>query len=197
MAEQIAAGPQADVILAASYDEGALALLSSKRKVTRLLSGPDPEPIVRQMRAIGASVLVQDADRFLVDPADWTVATTVRPTDPQWQDLVMAWKVCARTTSNAIAVVADRQAVGVGAGQQSRVVAAELAATKAGERARGAAAASDAFFPFPDGLEVLADAGVAAVVQPGGSIRDDEVVAAAERAGVAMVMAGGERHFRH
>jgi phosphoribosylaminoimidazolecarboxamide formyltransferase / IMP cyclohydrolase len=197
VAEQIAAGPQADVILAASYDGGALALLSTKRKVTRLLSGPDPEPIVRQLRALGASVLVQDADRFLVDPADWTVATTARPTDVQWQDLVMAWKVCARTTSNAIAVVADRQAVGVGAGQQSRVVAAELAATKAGARARGAAAASDAFFPFPDGLEVLAAAGVAAVVQPGGSIRDDEVVAAAERAGIAMVMAGGERHFRH
>jgi phosphoribosylaminoimidazolecarboxamide formyltransferase / IMP cyclohydrolase len=197
VAEVIAEGPQADVILAASYDEGALAILSSKRKVTRLLSGPDPEPIVRQFRSLGASVLVQEADRFLVDPAQWKVATSARPTETQWRDLVMAWKVCARTTSNAIAVVTDRQAVGVGAGQQSRVVAAELAVEKAGERARGGAAASDAFFPFPDGLEVLADAGVAAVVQPGGSIRDDEVVAAAERAGVAMVMAGGERHFRH
>jgi phosphoribosylaminoimidazolecarboxamide formyltransferase/IMP cyclohydrolase len=197
VAEEIAAGPQADVILAASYDEGALAILSSKRKVTRLLSGPDPEPIVRQVRTLGAAALVQDGDRFLVDPADWTVATTACPTDAQWQDLAMAWKVCARTTSNAIAVVTDRQAVGVGAGQQSRVVAAELAVGKAGDRARGGAAASDAFFPFPDGLEVLAGAGVAAVVQPGGSIRDDEVVAAAERAGIALVMAGGERHFRH
>ena len=197
LAEVIAGGPQADVIVAASFDEDALAVLSSKRKVTRLLSGPDPEPIVRQFRSLGASVLVQDADRFLVDPSEWTVATSARPTEAQWQDLVMAWKVCARTTSNAIAVVADRQAVGVGAGQQSRVVAAELAVEKAAERARGAAAASDAFFPFPDGLEVLAGAGVAAVVQPGGSIRDDEVVAAAERAGIAVVMAGGERHFRH
>ena len=109
----------------------------------------------------------------------------------------MAWTVCARTTSNAIAVVTDGQAVGVGAGQQSRVVAAEIAVAKAGHRASGGAAASDAFFPFPDGLEVLARAGVAAVVQPGGSVRDGEVVAAADAAGVAMVMAGGERHFRH
>ncbi len=149
VAEQIAAGPQADVILAASFDEGALALLSSKRKATRLLSGPDPEPIVRQVRTLGSSVLVQDADRFLVDPADWTVATGARPSDAQWRDLVMAWKVCARTTSNAIAVVSDRQAVGVGAGQQSRVVAAELAVTKAGDRARGGAAASDALLSLP------------------------------------------------
>jgi phosphoribosylaminoimidazolecarboxamide formyltransferase/IMP cyclohydrolase len=197
VAEAVAAGPQADVILASSYDEDALALLSSKRKATRLLSGPDPEPIVRQLRALGASVLVQDADRFVVDPANWTVACGTRPEGSRWRDLVMAWMVCARTTSNAIAVVTDGQAVGVGAGQQSRVVAAELAVAKAGERAQGGCAASDAFFPFADGLEVLADAGVAAVVQPGGSIRDDEVVAAAEKAGITLVMAGGERHFRH
>ncbi len=94
-------------------------------------------------------------------------------------------------------MVTDGQAVGVGAGQQSRVVAAEIAVAKAGPRAVGGAAASDAFFPFPDGLLVLADAGVAAVVQPGGSIRDAEVVAAADEAGIAVVMADGERHFRH
>ncbi len=197
VAGAIAEGPQADVIIAAAYDEGALGILSSKRKATRLLSAPAPEPIDRQLRAIGASVLVQEPDRFLVDPSDWTVATAVRPTDEQWRDLVLAWKVCARTTSNAIAVVGSGQAVGVGAGQQSRVVAAQIAVTKAGDRARGASAASDAFFPFPDGLEVLARAGVVAVVQPGGSIRDDEVVAAADREGIAMVQAGGERHFRH
>ena len=125
------------------------------------------------------------------------MATKARPTEAQWRDLTLAWKVCARTTSNAIAVVTDGQAVGVGAGQQSRVVAAEIAVAKAGDRAAGGAAASDAFFPFPDGLLVLAEAGVAAVVQPGGSIRDGEVIAAADEAGIAMVMAGGERHFRH
>ena len=141
-------------------------------------------------------MLVQEADRFLADPSAWKVVDRVQPTEAQWLDLVLAWRVCGRTTSNAIAVVGGGQAVGVGAGQQSRVVAAEIAVAKAGERARGAAAASDAFFPFPDGLEVLARAGVAAVVQPGGSVRDDEVTAAADAAGVAMVHTA-ERHFRH
>jgi phosphoribosylaminoimidazolecarboxamide formyltransferase/IMP cyclohydrolase len=197
VAEAVAGGPQADVIIAPSYEEAALTRLASHRKATRLLSAPSPEPVVRQLRGLGASVLVQDPDRFLVAPTEWEVATTVAPSESQWRDLVLAWRVCARTTSNAIAVVNDGQAVGVGAGQQSRVVAAEIAVAKAGSRAVGGAAASDAFFPFPDGLMVLADAGVAAVVQPGGSIRDAEVVAAADEAGLAMVLAGGERHFRH
>ena len=197
VAEAIGSGPQADVIIAPSYDDEALDLLSSKRKATRLLSAPSPEPIVRQYRGMGSSVLVQDADRFLLDPSTWEVATKVQPTDSQWRDLALAWKICARTTSNAIAIVNNGQAVGVGAGQSSRVVAAEIASSKAGPRAQGGAAASDAFFPFPDGLEVLANAGVSAVVQPGGSIRDGEVIAAAEVAGIAVVMAGGERHFRH
>ncbi len=197
VAEVIADGPQADVIVASSYDEAALARLSAKRKATRLLSAPAPEPSGRQLRSLGGSVLVQDADRFLVPRSQWEVVTARAPTDDEWRDLELAWTLCARTTSNAIVVATDGQGVGVGAGQQSRVVAAELAVTKAGERARGGAAASDAFFPFPDGLEVLARGGVAAVVQPGGSIRDAEVVAAADAVGIAMVTAGGERHFRH
>ncbi len=197
VAEAIAAGPQADLIIAPSFDPAALEQLTSKRKATRLLSAPGPEPLVRQFRGLGASVLVQDADRFLVPVSSWEVATKAQPTESQWRDLALAWTVCARTTSNAIAIVTDGQAVGVGAGQQSRVVAAEIAVAKAGERATGGAAASDAYFPFPDGLLVLADAGVAAVVQPGGSIRDGEVIAAADEAGIAVVMAGGERHFRH
>jgi phosphoribosylaminoimidazolecarboxamide formyltransferase / IMP cyclohydrolase len=197
VAEAIAAGPQADVIIAPAYADEALAQLSSKRKATRLLSAPVPDPLVRQYRFLGSSVLVQDADRFLVDPSAWEVVTARRPTDAEWRDLAVAWKVCARTTSNAIAVVTGAQAVGIGAGQQSRVVAAQIAVEKAGERARGGAAASDAFFPFADGMLVLADAGVTAVVQPGGSIKDEVVIAAADEAGIAMVMAGGERHFRH
>jgi len=108
----------------------------------------------------------------------------------------LAWRVCARTSSNAIVVVNDGQAVGVGAGQQSRVEAAGIAIAKAGGRAKGAAAASDAFFPFRDGLDLLARSGVAVVIQPGGSVRDDEVVAAADEHGIAMVLTG-ERHFRH
>ncbi len=196
VAAAIAAGPQADVIMAAGYDPEALEQLTSRRKATRLLSAPSPEPIVRQIRTLGNSVLVQDADRFLADRSTWTVMTKAAPTEDQWRDLQLSWRVCGRTTSNAIAIVTDGQAVGVGAGQQSRVVAAEIAVSKAGERARGGAGASDAFFPFPDGLEVLARAGVTAVVQPGGSVRDGEVIEAADAAGIAMV-ATGERHFRH
>jgi phosphoribosylaminoimidazolecarboxamide formyltransferase/IMP cyclohydrolase len=196
VADAIAAGPQADVIIAPSYDPAAVERLVARRKATRLLSAPVPEPVLRQIRTLGGSALVQEPDNYLSAPSGWTVATTRQPTEAQWADLVLAWRVCGRTTSNAIGIVLDGQAVGVGAGQQSRVVAAELAVTKAGEKAKGAAAASDAFFPFPDGLLVLAEAGVAAVVHPGGSMRDAEVTAAAEEAGLAVVLTG-ERHFRH
>jgi phosphoribosylaminoimidazolecarboxamide formyltransferase/IMP cyclohydrolase len=196
LADAIAAGPQADVIIASSYEAAALEKLTTRRKATRLLSGPAPEKAVRQLRSLGASVLVQDIDDYVVPRTDWTVVTTRQPTEDQWADLVLAWRVCGRTTSNAIAIVTDGQAVGVGAGQQSRVVAAEIAVRKAGDAAKGGAVASDAFFPFPDGLLVLAAAGVTAVVQPGGSVKDGEVIAAADEAGLAMVVTG-ERHFRH
>ncbi len=104
---------------------------------------------MRQFRSLGASVLVQDADRFVVEPSSWEVATKARPTEAQWRDLALAWKVCARTTSNAIAVVTDGQAVGVGAGQQSRVVAAEIAVAKAGSRARGRGRGQRRLLPLP------------------------------------------------
>ncbi len=196
VADAIAAGPQADVIIAASYEPAALEKLTSRRKATRLLSGPAPETAVRQLRSLGTSVLVQDLDVFMSPRSTWQVVTTRVPTDEEWVDLQLAWRVTGRTTSNAIGIVTGGQAVGVGAGQQSRVVAAEIAVQKAGERAKGGAAASDAFFPFPDGLLVLADAGVAAVAQPGGSVKDEEIIAAANEAGIAMVLTG-ERHFRH
>ena len=196
VADAVAAGPQADVVIASSFTPEALEKLTSRRRATRLLSGPAPEQAVRQLRSLGASVLVQDVDAFVTPRSEWRTVTRRQPTPDEWRDLVLAWRVCGRTTSNAIAVVTNGQAVGVGAGQQSRVVAAEIAVQKAGERAKGGAGASDAFFPFPDGLLVLADAGVTAVVQPGGSVRDDEVVAAADEAGLAMVVTG-ERHFRH
>jgi phosphoribosylaminoimidazolecarboxamide formyltransferase / IMP cyclohydrolase len=196
VAEAVAAGPQADVIIARSYAPEALERLTARRRATRLLSGPAPEAATRQLRSLGASVLVQDVDRFVSPRTEWRPVTKRRPSEEEWRDLVLAWRVCGRTTSNAIAVVANGQAVGVGAGQQSRVVAAEIAVQKAGERAKGGAAASDAFFPFPDGLLVLADAGVTAVVQPGGSVKDQEVIDAADEAGLAMVMTG-ERHFKH
>jgi phosphoribosylaminoimidazolecarboxamide formyltransferase / IMP cyclohydrolase len=196
VAEAVAAGPQADVIIASSYAPAALEKLKGRRKATRILSGPPPEQALRQLRSLGTSVLVQDIDAFLSPRDEWRAVTTRAPSEDEWRDLVLAWRVCGRTTSNAIAVVTNGQAVGVGAGQQSRVVAAEIAVQKAGERAKGGAGASDAFFPFPDGLLVLADAGVTAVVQPGGSVKDPEVIAAADEAGLAMVLTG-ERHFRH
>ncbi|HEY6427551.1 MAG TPA: bifunctional phosphoribosylaminoimidazolecarboxamide formyltransferase/IMP cyclohydrolase [Acidimicrobiales bacterium] len=196
VADAIAKGPQADVIIASSYASEAVETLVKRRRATRILSGPAPETPIRQLRSLGSSVLVQDVDAFLSPRDQWRVVTKRTPTDDEWRDLVLAWRVCGRTTSNAIAVVTGGQAVGVGAGQQSRVVAAEIAVQKAGERAKGGAGASDAFFPFPDGLLVLADAGVTAVVQPGGSVSDEQIIAAADEAGLAMVMTG-ERHFRH
>ena len=196
LAEVIAAGPQADVIIARSFSESAVERLRARRKATRLLSGPSPEPLSRSIRTFGDTALVQNADELLAAPSTWRCVTQVQPTPAQLVDLGVAWRVCARTTSNAIVIARDGVAVGVGAGQQSRVVAAGVATTKAGPLAIGAAAASDAFFPFADGLESLTDAGVTAIVQPGGSVRDGEVIEAANRAGIVMLMTG-ERHFRH
>jgi phosphoribosylaminoimidazolecarboxamide formyltransferase/IMP cyclohydrolase len=122
--------------------------------------------------------------------------TAAAPDEGQWRDIELAWRVVARTGSNAIVLARDGQVVGVGCGQQNRVDAAEIATRKALGRARGGVAASDAFFPFRDGLEAVVGAGVSTVVQPGGSLRDDEVIAAADEHGIAMVMTG-ERHFRH
>jgi phosphoribosylaminoimidazolecarboxamide formyltransferase/IMP cyclohydrolase len=196
VAQAVAAGPQADVIVAPSFDSGAVEALTARRKATRLLEAPPHTASALELRSLGSGFLVQDADHLATGRSDWQVPTKVAPTDGQWRDLDLAWRVCARTSSNAVVVVAAGQALGVGAGQQSRVEAAQIAVGKAAGRARGGAAASDAFFPFRDGLDVLAEAGVAAVVQPGGSVRDGEVVAAADEHGIAMVLTG-ERHFRH
>jgi phosphoribosylaminoimidazolecarboxamide formyltransferase / IMP cyclohydrolase len=196
LASLIAEGPQADVIIASSIHPDAIDILVKRRKVTRLLSAPSPEPLRLSVRTFGDTALVQNADELLVPVTEWKCVTTATPTEQQLQDLAIAWRVCARTTSNAIVIARDGVAVGIGAGQQSRVVAAGIATNKAGEFARGAAAASDAFFPFADGLESLTSAGVTAVVQPGGSVRDQEVIDAANAAKIVMMLTG-ERHFRH
>jgi phosphoribosylaminoimidazolecarboxamide formyltransferase/IMP cyclohydrolase len=196
VASLIAAGPQADVVIAAGYSDGAIETLVSRRKATRLLSAPAPEPLGLSIRTFGDTALVQNADEVVVPASEWRCVTKATPSEQQLQDLIVAWRVCARTTSNAIVIARDGVAVGIGAGQQSRVVAAGIAVSKAGEFARGASAASDAFFPFADGLTSLTDAGVNAVVQPGGSVRDGEVIEAADEAGVVMMLTG-ERHFRH
>ncbi|HEY5303731.1 MAG TPA: bifunctional phosphoribosylaminoimidazolecarboxamide formyltransferase/IMP cyclohydrolase [Acidimicrobiales bacterium] len=196
LATLIAAGPQADVVIAASMTDDAVATLVARRKATRLLSAPSPEPLGRSIRTFGNTALVQNADELLVPVADWRCVTDHLPTPEQLVDLALAWRVCARTTSNAIVLARGGVAVGIGAGQQSRVVAADIATAKAGDKAVGAAASSDAFFPFADGLDALTRAGVTSVVQPGGSVRDQEVIEAANAANIVMMLTG-ERHFRH
>jgi phosphoribosylaminoimidazolecarboxamide formyltransferase/IMP cyclohydrolase len=196
LATLIAAGPQADVTIASSLTDEAIATLVARRKATRLLSAPSPEPLGRSIRTFGDTALVQNADELVVPVSDWRCVTELQPTADQLRDLALAWRVCARTTSNAIVLARHGVAVGVGAGQQSRVVAAGIATTKAGDKAVGAAASSDAFFPFADGLDALTSAGVTSVVQPGGSVRDQEVIDAANAAGIVMMLTG-ERHFRH
>ena len=196
VASVIAAGPQADVIIASSFSPAAIEILRARRKSTRLLSAPAPEALGLSVRTYGHTALVQDADELGVPASQWRCVTLAQPTARQLEDLQLAWRVCARTTSNAIVLAKDGVAVGVGAGQQSRVVAASIATAKAGEFAVGSAAASDAFFPFADGLESLTSCGVTAVVQPGGSVRDAEVIAAADAADIVMMLSG-ERHFRH
>ena len=148
------------------------------------------------VRSVDGGLLVQTLDRTGADRSTMTVMTTRTPSESQWHDLLVAWRVCGHVKSNAIVIVRDGMAVGVGAGQMSRVEAAELAVQRAGDRLEGSAAASDAFFPMPDGLETLGRAGVAAVIQPGGSKKDSVVTAAADQLGMAMVQTG-ERHFRH
>jgi phosphoribosylaminoimidazolecarboxamide formyltransferase/IMP cyclohydrolase len=196
LAEAIVANPLADVLVAPGYGAAGLARFAERRRNMRALEGVPPSSPAWGLRQVDGGYLVQEADRMLARRDSWQVATSRAPSEEQWRDLELAWLVCARTSSNAIVLANGGQVVGVGCGQQSRVDAAGLAARKADGRARGGAGASDAFFPFRDGLDAVVDAGVTAVIQPGGSLRDDEVVAAAEERGIAMVLTG-ERHFRH
>jgi phosphoribosylaminoimidazolecarboxamide formyltransferase/IMP cyclohydrolase len=195
-AARMVAGPQADVVLAPAYEAGTVEALIGKRKNTRLLEGPPPEPQRLDVRQISGGFLVQEPHRFVAGRDDWRVATKVAPTEAQWRDAELAWRVCGHVKSNAIVLVKDGQAVGIGAGQQKRVDAADIAAQKAAGRAAGGASASDAFYPFPDGIEAAAAAGVAVVVQPGGAMRDEQLIERADELGLAMVLTG-ERHFLH
>jgi phosphoribosylaminoimidazolecarboxamide formyltransferase/IMP cyclohydrolase len=185
-----------EVLIAPDYEPEALELLVSSKKNLRVLTARPPVPPALELRTIEGGLLVQTPDTVSVDRAGWTVATDREPTEAEWRDLELAWRLAARVTSNTIVLVKDGQAVGIGAGQQNRRDAGRIAATKAAGRAKGGACASDAFFPFRDGLDAAADAGATAVIQPGGSIRDQEVIDAANEAGLAMVFTG-ERHFKH
>jgi len=184
-----------EVVVAPSFTAAALGVFA-QRKSLRVIRAPLPEPGGLDVRVLPGGALVQDADAAPESAADLEVVSTRRPTEDEWHDLRFAWIVSMRVKSNAIVFARDLATVGVGAGQMSRVDASVLAVRKAGDRAKGSVMASDAFFPFPDAVEVAADAGVTAVIHPGGSIRDDEVLAVAEDRGMAVVVTG-RRHFRH
>ena len=184
-----------EVVVAPAYEPDALVLLGERKNLRVLEAGPPGWPEL-DVRGIDGGLLVQTADELVAEPSVWRVVTEREPTGAEWADLEFAWRVVARVSSNAIVLVKDRCAVGIGAGQQNRRDASRIAAEKAAGRAISGACASDAFFPFRDGLDAAADAGVTAVVQPGGSLRDDEVGAAADAHGMAMVFTN-ERHFRH
>jgi phosphoribosylaminoimidazolecarboxamide formyltransferase / IMP cyclohydrolase len=196
LAEAICANPLADVLICASAAPEAIELFGRKRKNMRLLLAPAPAPLGLGMRQIDGGFLVQDADRFLAQRAEWRIVTEVQPEESTWRDIELAWRVCARTSSNAIVLANGGQIVGVGCGQQNRVDAAGLAARKAEGRAKGGVGASDAFFPFRDGLDAVCDAGASVIIAPGGSLRDEDIIAAANEREVAMIFTG-ERHFKH
>jgi phosphoribosylaminoimidazolecarboxamide formyltransferase/IMP cyclohydrolase len=195
-ADQMVAGPQADVIVAPAYEPGTLDALIQKRRNTRLLEAPAPTRDRLDFRPLTGGFLVQESPHFVHGRDDWRVVTRLVPTDEQWLDAELAWRVCGHVKSNCVVLVKDLQAVGIGAGQQSRVGAGEIAAKKAEGRAKGGASATDGFYPFPDGVEAAAAAGVAVVVQPGGAMRDDAAIARADELGLAMVFTG-ERQFLH
>ncbi|WP_200960014.1 bifunctional phosphoribosylaminoimidazolecarboxamide formyltransferase/IMP cyclohydrolase [Mycobacterium sp. Root135] len=187
-----------EVIIAPAYEPGAVEILAGKKNI-RVLVASEPRIGGAEFRQVSGGLLVQQRDAVDApgdDPATWTLATGT-PADPETMaDLVFAWRACRAVKSNAIVVAKDGATVGVGMGQVNRVDAARLAVERAGDRVRGAVASSDAFFPFPDGLEVLTAAGVTAIVHPGGSMRDDVVTEAAAAAGIALYLTGA-RHFAH
>ncbi|MFH8795489.1 bifunctional phosphoribosylaminoimidazolecarboxamide formyltransferase/IMP cyclohydrolase [Streptomyces sp. NPDC017941] len=198
MAEQVAE-IFTEVIVAPDYEDGALEALTKKKNL-RVLRAPQAPATPVEVKPVDGGVLLQVTDRLQAEgdnPANWTLATGDALSEGELAELSFAWRACRAVKSNAILLAKDGASVGVGMGQVNRVDSAKLAVERAGEeRARGAFAASDAFFPFPDGLEVLTAAGVKAVVQPGGSVRDELVVEAAKKAGVTMYFTG-TRHFFH
>ncbi len=186
-----------EVIVAPSFEPAALERLGRKKNL-RLLECPPFSAVdgAYELRAVDGGFIAQHLDSAPEDPREWTCPTRAQPDAAQLRALDFAWRVCRATKSNAIVVTNEHQTVGIGAGQMSRVDSCRLALDKAQLDVAGTVAASDAFFPFRDGVDTLAEAGVTAIVQPGGSVRDDEVVAAADEHGVVMLLTG-RRHFKH
>jgi phosphoribosylaminoimidazolecarboxamide formyltransferase/IMP cyclohydrolase len=201
-----------EAVIAPEFAEDALVQLARKKNLRLLEVGPISSPAPRprgsvpsvapsgngqlDLRRVRGGLLVQDRNSIDLIEGELRVVTSRAPTEREWADLRFAWTVCRYVRSNAIVLSRDRQIVGIGAGQMNRVEPVRLAARQAGERARGSVMASEAFFPFPDAVEEAIKAGVTAIIHPGGSVRDAEVTAAAEAAGIAMVITG-IRHFRH
>jgi phosphoribosylaminoimidazolecarboxamide formyltransferase/IMP cyclohydrolase len=189
-----------EVIVAPGYEEDALGTLTAKKNL-RVLRCPPPAAgsLAAEWRPLDGGLLMQAADRLDApgdDPAAWDLKAGPGVTAAVLADLAFAWRACRAVKSNAVVIASEGATVGVGMGQVNRVDSARLAVARSGQRARGGVAASDAFFPFPDGLQVLADAGIRAVAEPGGSVRDEEVIAAARAAGVSLYFTG-VRHFYH
>jgi len=184
-----------ECVAAPGFAPGALQVFGEKKNLRLLQIDGKPAPFY-SARWITGGLLMQTADAGHEGRDVWRVVTKAQPTEEQWRDLAFAWRACKHVRSNAIVLASAGATVGIGGGQTSRVDAVEIAAKKAGDRAKGAVMASDAFFPFRDGLDAGAAAGIAAAIQPGGSVRDDEVIAAADEHGIAMVFTG-MRHFRH
>jgi phosphoribosylaminoimidazolecarboxamide formyltransferase/IMP cyclohydrolase len=195
-----------EVIIAPKFEPDAIPILTERKKWganLRLLEVGDlerPEALTgieaKDMKKVIGGLLVQDQDAGELSRSDLRAVTKKSPTDAQIEDMLFAWKVVKHVKSNAIVFVKNKQIVGVGAGQMNRVNSVRLAVRQAGKKAKGAVMASDAFFPFPDGPKIAGDAGVAAIIQPGGSVKDDEVIETANQCGMAMVFTG-VRHFRH
>ena len=185
-----------EVVVAPGYDDDALEILQRKRNLRILTVGSVPTGTALDLRPIAGGMLVQGADDIIENPAEWKTVTEREPTASERQDLAFAWKAAKHIKSNAIVFAKDRALVGMGAGQPNRVVSVHLSQRIASDKAKGAVLASDAFFPFPDNIELAAEAGIMAIAQPGGSVRDEEVISAADKAGLAMVFTG-VRHFRH
>jgi len=189
-----------ECILAPSFTDEAFKLLKKKKArriltLSRILEGQSKNEVA--YRYIRGGLLVQDADQHQLNPEQLKVVTKRAPSDAEFKDLLFAWKVVKHTKSNAIVLAKDGATVGIGMGQTSRVDSGFMAVKRAGERAKEAAMASDAFYPMPDGVEVGTDAGVTSIIQPGGSKGDEDAIAAADKAGAAMVLTGGIRHFKH
>ena len=188
-----------EIVVAPAYTDAALEILTRKKnlRVLQLDTTHRAYPAgERVLRKVAGGLLVQDIDDALLPEGELKVVTDRAPTEKQMQDLLLAWKIVKHTKSNGIAIARDNQSLGIGPGQVNRIWSTQMAIERSGEKVRGAALASDAFFPFDDCVKAAAQAGIACIIQPGGSVRDEDSIRACNEAGIAMVFTG-MRHFKH